>query len=289
MPTSPQTLNISSSKKRSMLRGGRSRSQHAALAKGKHSQHTPTKTKVHPSVERAKHIESESRLLVKILFWFLQSRATVLLVLANVIVYFFSLTWSPSLYKSLIFTPESLYQLDLVPMISSWFIHADLTHLIGNMLFLFIFGRIVERKFGFARFLLIYFSSALISDLVTGLIFDQGGIGASGAIAGLIAAGVIIRPFYITYALGFPLPVVLVGWLALIADLSGVIRPVPEDTIGHIAHLAGFFGISVLIYLVARSDEQVKRGFFVNIATGIILGVLFWALPDNPLRAFLPY
>ena len=243
----------------------------------------------HPSIERGKHIESEARLLVKVFFWFLQSRATVLLIFANAVVFFLSRTWSPSLYKSLLFTPESLYELNPVPMISSWFIHADLTHLTGNLIFLFIFGRIVERKFGFFRFLLIYFSSAVISDLVAGLIFNQGGIGASGAIAGLVAAGTIIRPFYITHALGVPLPVVVVGWITLIADLSGIIRPVLGDNVGHIAHLAGFFGITFLIYLVARKDEQIRRGFGVNLVTGIVLGLLFWALPDNPLRRFLPY
>src|SRR3989338_10702211 len=235
-----------------------------------------TKIISRPSVERAKHIESESALLFNVIKWFLQSRATLLLIIANVIMYFLSKTWTESLYKSLVFTPKSITDLNFLPMISSWFLHADLTHLAGNMIFLFIFGRIVERKFGFFRFLLIYFSSAIISDLVAGLIFNQGGIGASGAIAGLVAAGTIIRPFYITYALGVPLPVLFVGWLALAADLSGLIKPVPGDTVGHIAHLAGFFGITFLIYFLARRDKEIRRGFAINLVSGILLGLLFW-------------
>ena len=187
------------------------------------------------------------------------------------------------------FTPQSLFDLNPLPLFSSWFLHADLTHLAGNMIFLFIFGRIVERKFGFFRFWLIYFSSALISDLVAGLIFQQGGIGASGAIAGLVAAGVITKPFYITYALGVPLPVLFVGWIALAADLSGVIKPVLGDTVGHIAHLAGFFGITLLIYFLARKDTEIRRGFVINLVSGIILGLLFLALPDNPLLNYFPY
>ena len=248
-----------------------------------------TKIISRPSIERAKHIESESALLFNIIKWFLQSRATLLLIIANVVIYFLSKTWTESLYKSLVFTPKSLTDLNFLPMISSWFLHADLTHLMGNMIFLFIFGRIVERKFGFFRFLLIYFSSAIISDLVAGLLFKQGGIGASGAIAGLVAAGIIIKPFYISYGLGIPMPVLMIGWIALLADLSGIISPVLGDNIGHIAHLAGFFGITILIYLIARDDREIKRGFFVNIITGVVLGILFWALPDNPLKNYFPY
>ena len=227
--------------------------------------------------------------MVKIVLWFLQSRATVLLILVNVLLFFLSQQWSKKIFNSLVFTPQSLFDLNPLPLVTSWFLHADLVHLTGNMLFLFIFGRIVERKFGFFRFLLIYFSSALISDLVAGLIFQQGGIGASGAIAGLVAAGIIIKPFYITYALGVPLPVLFVGWLALAADLSGLIKPVPGDTVGHIAHLAGFFGITFLIYFLARRDKEIRRGFAINLVSGILLGLLFWALPDNPLKEFFPY
>ena len=241
----------------------------------------------HPQVplERGKHINTESELVHIILKWIVQARATFLIGLSLIVVYFISLSFSPELRKSLIFTRESLLSLNFVPMVSSWFLHADLVHLSGNILFLFIFGRIAERKYGFFRFLLIYFTSAIISDIISGLIFGQGGIGASGAIAGVVAAAVIVNPFYLTYLFfGLPIPVLFIGWVALFSDITGIISPIRGDNVGHIAHLAGFFGISLIIYLTGKQDIQIKRGFAINIATFIVLFILYFLLPDNPFR-----
>src|SRR3989344_1683395 len=171
-----------------------------------HGHAKPHSAHPHVPVERGKHINTESELVHIFLKWIVQARGTFLIALSLVIVYFVSLSFSPELRKSLVFTRDSLLSLNFLPMISSWFLHADLVHLSGNLLFLFIFGRIAERKYGFFRFILIYFTSAIISDIISGLIFGQGGIGASGAIAGVVAAAIISNPFYLTYFF-FGLPI----------------------------------------------------------------------------------
>jgi membrane associated rhomboid family serine protease len=239
-----------------------------------------------PIVERGKHIQSESDLLAHIFNWLTQAKGTFFLAVLNIVVFFISLTWSPEFFQSLIFTRDKLLAFNLLPMISSWFLHANWVHLSGNILFLFIFGRIVERRFGLFRFLLIYFSAAILSDLVAGLMFGQGGIGASGAIAGIVAGAILINPFYLTYFFfGVPIPVLFVGWFALFSDIMGLIAPVPGDNVGHIAHLAGFFGVSLIIYLAGKNDKIIRRGFAISVFTAIVFVLLYLLLPNNPFSS----
>jgi membrane associated rhomboid family serine protease len=77
------------------------------------------------------------------------------------------------------------------------FFHADIAHLLGNMVFLWVFGDDVERALGRWRYLAFY----LLCGVVGGLVFIANDlhsrielIGASGAIAGLVVAYVMLRP-----------------------------------------------------------------------------------------------
>jgi membrane associated rhomboid family serine protease len=78
-----------------------------------------------------------------------------------------------------------------VPVFASMFIHGGWLHLIGNMLFLFVFGRSIEDRFGHGRFLLMYFISGFGAALAH-ILLNMGSrvptIGASGAIAGVLGA-----------------------------------------------------------------------------------------------------
>ncbi|MBW2987797.1 rhomboid family intramembrane serine protease [Candidatus Woesearchaeota archaeon] len=238
---------------------------------------------------RAKHreslIETETQLVKKIAGWIFQAKGTALLIIINLVVYFISLGWSEEFFKSMIFMPDKLFQM---PQVASWFMHANLTHLIGNLIFLFIFGRVVERRFGFIKFLLIYFCAAFTSDIIAGFVFGQGGIGASGAIAGLIAAAIIIAPFYLTYVVfGIPTPIVVLGWIAMFADITGLIAPVPGDNVGHIAHLAGFLAITVLIFVLNRKDKDLKFGLLINFITMIFAGAVYYIIPGMSFNKIL--
>ena len=71
------------------------------------------------------------------------------------------------------------------------YMHADIFHLLGNMIFLWVFGLIVEGKIGWWKFLLIYNVTGIVFGLVLQILtlpFDEGGaLGASAAIFGLMA------------------------------------------------------------------------------------------------------
>ncbi len=81
--------------------------------------------------------------------------------------------------------------------ITSVFLHAGWLHLIGNMIFLWVFGLIIEGKVGHARFVAIYLLIALVSGLIeqTAMLGSEGGsLGASGVIFGLIAIALVWAP-----------------------------------------------------------------------------------------------
>src|SRR5437667_6575678 len=84
-----------------------------------------------------------------------------------------------------------------VPIFASMFLHGGWLHLIGNMLFLFVFGRSVEDRFGHLRFLVIYFLGGFCGAMLH--IFLNAGsrvpsIGASGAIAAILGAYFVTFP-----------------------------------------------------------------------------------------------
>jgi membrane associated rhomboid family serine protease len=115
--------------------------------------------------------------------------ATIILIAANVIVA--GVTWtSPELMLALIYHPSDFHWYQ---PLTSLFIHAGPFHLAGNMLCLWVFGSHVEDALGARRFLLIYLSSGLCATALQGLSdltflhHLQGGLGASGAVMGVVA------------------------------------------------------------------------------------------------------
>ena len=207
----------------------------------------------------------------------IKPNATILLILINIGIFIYSLFIPEQTLSSLIFKPGQLLQLNFKPMIVSWFLHANIIHLISNMSFLFIFGRIIEKNLGALKMLLIYFGSAIISDIFASLIASQGGIGASGAIAGLISASILLNPFYITRLfIIIPIPIMLIGWLSIYLDIKGVLYPT-NDNIGHFAHLGGYLAITTLLFLLNKQEKRkMKTGLIINIISLIIFTVLYF-------------
>lgn len=82
---------------------------------------------------------------------------------------------------------------------TSMFMHADFGHLIGNMIYLWAFGRRVEDACGPFRYLLFYLLAGIVATmgyaLLTDPIIDGPGVGASGAISGVMGAYLILFPF----------------------------------------------------------------------------------------------
>src|SRR6516164_994239 len=118
------------------------------------------------------------------------------LIAANLVIFFYETGASQLAFDRLIDT-FSLTPAAFVTLATYQFFHADIAHLLGNMVFLWVFGDDVERALGRARYLAFY----LLCGAIGGLVFVANDphstielIGASGAIAGVVVAYVMLRP-----------------------------------------------------------------------------------------------
>ncbi len=136
--------------------------------------------------------------------------------------------------------------------ITSMFLHAGYLHLAGNMLFLWIFGDNVEDVMGHGRFLLFYLFCGLGADLFHVWFNTESMIptvGASGAIAGVMGAYMLLYPkakvdyliFLVVFIHIITLPafVILGGWMAM-QLFSGVTTTVAGSGVAYWVHIGGF-------------------------------------------------
>ena len=152
-------------------------------------------------------------------------------------------------------------------LITSMFLHGGLLHIASNMLYLFIFGDNVEDRFGHFRFLLFYFVCGIaagLTHIVANAGSDTPSIGASGAIAGVLAAYLRLFPHAQVRTLIFIGPFILVpriaatfliGFWFVTQFISGITSlGATTDTSGGVAvwaHVGGFIAGLVLTQFLA--------------------------------------
>ena len=141
------------------------------------------------------------------------------------------------------------------------FLHLDVLHLGGNMLFLWVFGDNVEDAMGHLRFLAFYLLSAAAGALMHGLVAPESQaplIGASGAVAGVVTAYLMLYPRNKVWILAFariPLRVPAAWALAAWISLQFVMFLwAGEDQISWACHIGGILGGAVLLLLFKRRD-----------------------------------
>lgn len=124
-------------------------------------------------------------------------------------------------------------------ILTSIFLHSSLMHLFFNMLALFFFGPLLERRIGSGRFLGLYFGTGIIAGLAQILAFPGSAVlGASGAIFGVLGTLTVLTPDLVVYLYFVPLKMVYVTILFAVLDLFPVLTGT-SDGVAHIAHLAG--------------------------------------------------
>ncbi|MEL6496915.1 MAG: rhomboid family intramembrane serine protease [Planctomycetota bacterium] len=153
-----------------------------------------------------------------------------------------------------------------VGVLGSVMTHADMWHLIGNMVFLFVFGNAVNAKVGHSMYIALYFTFGAVASIASAVFSDVPGLGASGAIAGITGMFIVFFPkktvsvFYWFYrAVGtWSVPAIVVIGLYFAKD---VLYHVLEQTtsfasgVGVIAHISGTlagFAAGVALVLTDR-------------------------------------
>ena len=125
---------------------------------------------------------------------------TYVLIAINVLVFFLELNNGEAFIQRWAFVPSEFTANpvgEFATLFTSMFLHAGWAHLLGNMLYLWIFGDNVEDRLGHALFLVFYILcglAATFSQMVISLGSDVANVGASGAIAGVLGAYLIMFP-----------------------------------------------------------------------------------------------
>jgi len=150
-------------------------------------------------------------------------------------------------------------------VLESMFLHGSILHIAGNMLFLWIFGNNVEDRLGRGRYVAFYLLSGLAAAYAQAAVFPNSAlplIGASGAIAGILGAYILLFPRARILTVGFlffwfVLPAWLwIGiWIAL--QLLSEVGSVAGNTgVAYMAHLGGFVAGMVLLLIFRPRRER---------------------------------
>lgn len=142
-------------------------------------------------------------------------------------------------------------------IITSMFMHGGVAHLIGNMVFLFVFGDNIEDRYGRIKYLMIYLgwgAVAAIAHSAYAVSTGEGNIpavGASGAISGILGAYMVMYPrariftvimAFFLYTVRIPVLIYIPFWFAMqvIFALIGQLGPAGEAGVAYLAHIGGF-------------------------------------------------
>lgn len=185
---------------------------------------------------------------------------TYALVAINIFVFFRELTGGDRFIEKWAFIPTQFLANpagEFTTLFSSMFLHAGWMHLGGNMLYLLIFGDNVEDRFGHFKFLIFYLLAGLaahFAQLMVSMSSNIPTLGASGAIAGVLSAYLILFPgrrvrvLLAAWIINLPAILVIGGWIAL-QLVSGVgTLSTTSDTggVAYMAHIGGFVAGLVL-------------------------------------------
>ena len=176
------------------------------------------------------------------------------------------------------FSSDSFAKGDYLNAITAMFMHANILHIVGNMLVLFFVGRSIEQNLGKLTYLLVYFLSGIIANLGVLLLPFIGSsatvVGASAAISGLIGLGAFkLSGKWILSPIRFiplPMPFIVAGALYALLNFYGLfILNKPFASAGHL--IGGFIGA-----LFGLAGEQHK---FKKIIIFLFLMIFISLLP----------
>ena len=174
----------------------------------------------------------------------LQLRKINVVIIVCILVSFVS--WLVSVYSNtdvvldyMAFSGDNLLRGRVWTLITSLFLHADILHLAGNMLFLYVFGNTMEEDLGATRTVGTFFFGGIVSFLLSLLFYNPVTplIGASAAIFTLSAVVMLIKP--LKFSILFFMPQGLVAILYFVYNLIAVYSG-EGGNVAYIAHVIGF-------------------------------------------------
>jgi membrane associated rhomboid family serine protease len=203
---------------------------------------------------------------------------TVTFIAMNCVVFFYQYFLYPSPNKFVLeygAIPHFLITLEspqpvhpLLTVGTAMFMHGGFFHIVGNMLYLWIFGNNIEDQLGTVRFVIFYFLCGIIASYTHAILDPKSLIpmvGASGAISGVLGAYVVLFPrtgVYTLLFLGFFVQVVripalvVIGLWFFIQVINGLLSTGSRGGVAWFAHIGGFIAGIVLIKLFVKKRRQ---------------------------------
>ena len=177
------------------------------------------------------------------------------LILTNIVLFMLQLSLGEWFTSSFVLVSADVLTRPWI-IITSMFLHASPNHLFFNMIVLYMFGPLVERRIGTKRFLYAYFISGIAAALAFALYSQSSALGASGAIMGILGLTIMLFPdLQVLFLFFIPMSMRTAGIIVAVIDFLGLLGIGPSG-IANISHLAGLaFGIAYGYMLINR-----KRG-----------------------------
>lgn len=190
----------------------------------------------------------------------------------------------PGFTERFIFSPlEVLAGKQYHRLVTSAFLHADLNHLLTNIITLFFFGQALELTVGPGRFLLIYFASIVGGSLLSLWLHrhhDYRAYGASGGVCGVIFSYIALYPTGTIFAhFLIPMPAWAYGILFLIGSFIALRRH--ADNVGHDAHIGG--AVIGLWTTGALEPWAVRQNWMWFLILSVVAAALFFYFVKNPM------
>lgn len=184
----------------------------------------------------------------------------LLCILSSILSWYLEL--SDFVFSYLVFSGENLLKGRVWTPITALFLHADLLHLVGNMIFLFVFGNTLEEEIKSKKTISAFFIGGTISFLLSILFYDLKipMIGASAAIFTLTSIVMLVKP--IKFSFIFLMPQGLVAILYFIYNIAAVYFKL-DGNVAFISHVIGFL---VGIPLGIAWSKDWKRNLLITLS-----------------------
>ena len=191
---------------------------------------------------------------------------TYALIALCVLVFFIELSGGDAFIEKWAFVPSRFLAAPaagLLTIFTAMFMHAGWAHLGGNMLYLWIFGDNLEDRFGHIKFLIFYLLCG-IAAMAAQLVFSSGSdvpnLGASGAIAGVLAGYILLFPqgkvrvLQGQQVVQVPALIVIGLWIVLqfFLGIGSIANTAETGGVAYMAHIGGFAAGLILTFLFGR-------------------------------------
>jgi membrane associated rhomboid family serine protease len=184
---------------------------------------------------------------------------TLRLIIINLLVFFVTDLVSSRAVLYLAMIPSLVLRGWVWQFVTYMFVHGNLTHLLFNMLSLFIFGSMVEKRIGSKEFLLFYLLTGFFSGIASFVSYYLSGtnailVGASGAIYGVLLMFAVFFPYSVIFVFGIlpvraPILVIIYAGIELYSQVFG-----RGGNIAHLTHLSGL----IFAYLYCRIRMKIN-------------------------------